>query len=155
MIGKLPKSLVLKQNDPDRAGLWLHLRYPNIDPLMDSASFQQSFTSGIFKVVCVCVLQPRAWGVYIGVHGQFPNARSGGSEEVEGRAAATWLVSWLVPLTDPIWCHIILPRGPWNVLAMFGLTLCQLLAGQPHVWPAERPLSPFGLGFGPWPLRRL
>jgi hypothetical protein len=43
MIGKLPKSEVSKQSDPDMMGLRLHPRYPNTNPLIESVGFQQSF----------------------------------------------------------------------------------------------------------------
>jgi hypothetical protein len=43
MIGKLPKSEVSKQSDPDRPGLRLHLRYLRTDFLMKSIGFRQSF----------------------------------------------------------------------------------------------------------------
>jgi hypothetical protein len=76
--------------------------------------------------------------VYIGVQGQFPRIGSGGSEELEGRAAATWPAGQLVPLTNLIGCHNILPRGLGNVPAKFGSIPCQLIAGQPAfepIWP--------------------
>jgi hypothetical protein len=40
MIGKLAKSKVSKQTNPDRSGLYLHPRYLSIDPPMDSIGFQ-------------------------------------------------------------------------------------------------------------------
>jgi hypothetical protein len=43
MLGKLAKSEVLKQSDPDRSGLHLHPRYPSTDPLTDFTGFWQSF----------------------------------------------------------------------------------------------------------------
>jgi hypothetical protein len=40
MIGKLTKSEVWKQSDPDRLGLLLHPRYLSRDYLLESIGFQ-------------------------------------------------------------------------------------------------------------------
>jgi hypothetical protein len=79
----------------------------------------------------VCVLQPVAWGAYIGVQGRFPRAGSGGSKEVEGRAATTWPVGRLVLLTNLFVCHNTLPRDLGNVPARFGPILWKFMARWP------------------------
>jgi hypothetical protein len=109
-----------------------------------------TFTRGSSLMWCVCVLQPRVWGVFIGAQVRFPHVGRGESEEVEHRVAATWPAGWPTQCTASIWCGNIPPHGLQDVPASLVPFRTEVGLGGHNVGWSASLLGPLGPGFDLW-----